>query len=68
MNIEKSINVGFKIFKKRKKALARHTDVTQSAVSCWCSGKSTPTVGTLEKIADFFGVKVSTFIKWGEEE
>ena len=68
MNIGKSINVGCALFKKRKKALAVHTGVTQSAVSCWCSGKSIPDVNKLEKIADFFGVKVSTFIKWGEEE
>jgi len=66
MNIGKSIKVGCKLFKKRKKALAVYTDVTQVTVSYWCAGKTRPTIEMLEKIAQFFGVKVSTFIEWGE--
>ena len=68
MNIGKSIDVGCALFKKRKKALAVHTGVTQVTVSYWCTGKTKPTLEMLEKIAEFFGVKVSTFIEWGEEE
>lgn len=67
MNIGKSIKVGCKLFKKRKKALAVYTDVTQVTVSYWCAGKSTPKIETIEKIAKFFGVKLSIFISWGEE-
>lgn len=36
--------------------VAKEAGVTQTALSNWKSGKSTPTTKTLQKIADYFGV------------
>lgn len=38
--------------------VARETGVTQTALSNWKSGKSTPTTKTLQKIASYFGVTI----------
>lgn len=36
--------------------VAKESGVTQTALSNWKSGRSTPTTKTLQKIADYFGV------------
>ena len=36
--------------------VAKEAGVTQTALSNWKSGRSTPTTKTLQKIADYFGV------------
>lgn len=38
--------------------VAKETGVTQTALSNWKSGRSTPTTKTLQKIADYFGVTI----------
>lgn len=38
--------------------VAKETGVTQTALSNWKLGKSTPTTQTLQKIADYFGVTI----------
>lgn len=40
----------------------RGAGVTRPTLCNWRSGKHQPTVKTLKKIADFFGVSVSTFV------
>ena len=38
--------------------VAKEAGVTQTALSNWKSGRSTPTTKTLQKIADYFGVNI----------
>lgn len=38
--------------------LSKETGVTQTSLSNWKSGRSTPSSKTLQKIADYFGVPV----------
>lgn len=47
--------------------VAKEAGVTQTALSNWKSGRSTPTVRTLQKIADYFGVTVD-YLMTGNEE
>ena len=46
--------------------VAKETGVTQTALSNWKSGRSTPTTKTLQKIADYFGVTVD-YLMTGKE-
>ena len=39
--------------------VAKEAGVTQTALSNWKSGRSTPTTKTLQKIADYFGVTIN---------
>ena len=45
--------------------VAKQTGVTQTALSNWKTGRSTPTIKTLKKIADYFGVSVD-YLMTGE--
>lgn len=47
--------------------VAKEAGVTQTALSNWKSGRTTPTVRTLQKIADYFGVTVD-YLMTGKEE
>lgn len=47
--------------------VAKEAGVTQTALSNWKSGRSTPTVKTLQKIADYFGVTVD-YLMTGKED
>lgn len=47
--------------------VAKEAGVTQTALSNWKTGKSTPTTKTLQKIADYFGVSLDYLIN-GEEK
>lgn len=47
--------------------VAKEAGVTQTALSNWKSGRSTPTTKTLQKIADYFGVTVD-YLMTGEEK
>lgn len=38
--------------------VAKEAGITQTALSNWKSGRSTPTAKTLQKIADYFGVTI----------
>ena len=46
--------------------VAKEAGVTQTALSNWKSGRSTPTTKTLKKIADYFGVTVD-YLMTGKE-
>lgn len=45
--------------------VAKEAGVTQTALSNWKSGRSTPTTKTLQKIADYFGVTID-YLMTGE--
>lgn len=47
--------------------VAKEAGVTQTALSNWKSGRSTPTTKTLQKIADYFGVTLD-FLLTGNSE
>ncbi|MCI9271804.1 MAG: helix-turn-helix domain-containing protein [Dorea sp.] len=47
--------------------VAKEAGVTQTALSNWKSGRSTPATKTLQKIADYFGVTID-FLMTGENE
>lgn len=47
--------------------VSKDTGVTQTSLSNWKSGRSTPSVKTLQKIADYFGVTIE-YLTTGEEE
>lgn len=47
--------------------VAKEAGVTQTALSNWKSGRSTPTTKTLQKIADYFGVTID-YLMTGKEE
>ena len=47
--------------------VAKEAGVTQTALSNWKTGRSTPTVKTLQKIADYVGVTVD-YLMTGKDE
>lgn len=47
--------------------VAKEAGVTQTALSNWKSGRSTPSTPTLQKIADYFGVSVD-YLMTGKDE
>lgn len=47
--------------------VSKATGVTQTSLSNWKSGRSTPNTKTLQKIADYFGVTVD-YLMTGKEE
>lgn len=47
--------------------VAKEAGVTQTALSNWKSGRSTPSAPTLQKIADYFGVSVD-YLMTGKSE
>lgn len=48
--------------------VAKEAGVTQTALSNWKAGKSTPTTKTLQKIADYFGVTIDYLMTGKEKE
>lgn len=48
--------------------VSKETGVTQTALSNWKTGKSTPTAKTLQKIADYFGVTIDYLMTGKESE
>ena len=48
--------------------VAKATGVTQTSLSNWKSGRSTPSVKTLQKIADYFGVSLGYLMGTEEQE
>lgn len=48
--------------------VAKETGVTQTSLSNWKSGRSTPSIKTLQKIADYFGVTLGYLTGVEEEE
>lgn len=48
--------------------VAKEAGVTQTALSNWKSGRSTPTTKTLQKIADYFGVSIDYLMNGEERE
>lgn len=47
--------------------VAKEAGVTQTALSNWKSGRSTPTTKTLQKIADYFGVTID-YLMTGKDD
>ena len=47
--------------------VAKETGVTQSTLSDWKRGRSTPKTENMKKLADYFGVSID-FLMTGEEE
>lgn len=47
--------------------ISKETGVTQTSLSNWKNGKSTPSASNLQKIADYFGVSVE-YLMTGEEK
>lgn len=47
--------------------ISKQTGVTQTTLSNWKNGKSTPSNSNLQKIADYFGVSVD-YLMTGEEK
>lgn len=45
-----------------RKALARHLGLSVSAVSLWCEGKTSPSLVTIKRIAEFVGLPMYTII------
>lgn len=43
--------------------VAKETGITKSTFSDWASGRSSPKIEKLQKIADFFGVSIEYFLK-----
>ena len=68
MNLKKSIKTGFAIRDKNQQDLAEFIGKKQATVSYYASGRVDPPLSVVVKIAEFFGVKTSTFIEWGEYE
>ena len=48
--------------------VSKETGVTQSTLSDWKKGRSTPKVSNLQKIADYFGVPLSYLLHGQMEE
>ena len=68
MNLKKPIKTGLAIRDKNQQQLAEFIGKKQATVSYYTSGRIDPPLSVVEKIAEFFGVKTSTFIEWGEYE
>jgi len=68
MNIGLSIKNGCQIQGKTQKQLSESVGVYPSTITAYVKNKYDPTVASIEKMAEFFGVKVSIFISWGEKE
>ena len=66
MNIGKSINIGCALFNCNKNELAASIGKSVVTVSQYANGHTDPSMKSLELMAEFFNVKVSTFIEWGE--
>ena len=47
--------------------VSKDTGVTQTSLSNWKTGKSTPTTKTLQRLADYFGVTLD-YLMTGKEE
>lgn len=47
--------------------VSKDTGVTQTSLSNWKAGRSTPTTKTLQRIADYFGVTID-YLMTGKEE
>jgi DNA-binding XRE family transcriptional regulator len=66
LNLKKSIKTGFAIREKNQQELAKFIGKKQATVSYYTNGRIDPPLSVVVKIAEFFGVKTSAFIEWGE--
>ena len=69
MNLDKSIQTGLLIRGyKTRKAFCEAKGISASLISR--IGKNSPDIkiGSIAKVAEGFGVPVSTFIEWGERQ
>jgi len=68
LNLKKSIKTGFAIRENNQQELAKFIGKKQATVSYYANGRIDPPLSVVVKIAEFFGVKTSAFIEWGEYE
>jgi len=66
MNIGTSLKFGLGRENLKNKELAHDIGTSESYVSAICNNKKVPSVQRIEFFANYFKVKVSTFISWGE--
>lgn len=50
-------------FNKTSYKVAKETGIAQSVLSDWKTGRSTPKLDKLQKIADYFGVPITYFLE-----
>lgn len=48
--------------------ISKETGISQSAFSNWKSGRSEPSLESLKKLADYFGVPIEYFLEQPEKE
>lgn len=50
-------------FNKTSYKVAKETGIAQSVLSDWKTGRSTPKLDKLQKLADYFGVPITYFLE-----
>ena len=59
----KNLNRMMKLYNLNQSDVARLTGSTHQVVSRWCSGKTLPRMGNIQKLADYFGVYKSELLE-----
>lgn len=66
-SIKRSIRVGMALCNVKSYAvISEQAGIRASSISDLIAGRSNPNYATLVKLAEFFDVKLSKFIEWGE--
>ena len=65
--IKESLRVAKHLENCNNTAIAKALDKSESTISQWCDGESRITLEELHKLAKFFNVSVSKFMKWGKK-
>lgn len=66
-SIKKSIRVGMALCDVKSYAvICEQAEIRPSTISDLIAERSSPNYATLVKLAEFFDVKLSKFIEWGE--
>lgn len=50
-------------YNKTSYQVSKETKIAQSVLSGWKTGRSTPKIDKLQKIADYFGVPITYFLE-----
>lgn len=64
-DIKRAINIGMALYNLSHGELSQRSGITASALSN-LKGKGNPTLQTMQKLSETFGVPLSVFIGWGE--
>lgn len=66
-SIKKSIRVGMSLCDVKSYAvISEQSGIRANTISELIAGRTNPNYSTLVKLAEFFDVKLSKFIEWGE--